>query len=107
MRRRAFGPFISAVAVAAVTVGAFLGPSPAFAHEEREAVAPDGSGSVPVYRTEGQTLLVCKTDAADFATRIAAFPADLKAPTRRCGPSARPTASATCRRPSTRSSSPG
>jgi len=79
MRRRPLAPFISAVAIAAVTVGAFLAPSPAAAHEERDAVAPDGSGSVPAYRTEGTTLLVCKTDAADFAARIAAFPADLKA----------------------------
>ncbi len=60
----------------AVALGAGLGllaAAPAAAHEEREATAPDGSGSVPEYRAEGPTLLVCKTDAADFTLRIAGF----------------------------------
>jgi Right handed beta helix region len=57
-----------------------LGPAaPASAHEERESQAPDGSGSVPTYRTEGAALLVCKTDLVDFAKRIAPFPAELLA----------------------------
>ena len=56
---------------------ASLTPSAALAHDEREAVAPDGSGSVPTYRTEGPTLLVCKTDLVDFTERIAAFSPEL------------------------------
>jgi hypothetical protein len=57
-----------------------LGPAPgAYAHDERDAVAPDGSGSVPSYRTPGTVLLVCKTDKADFDQRVAAFSAELKA----------------------------
>lgn len=51
----------------------------AFGHEERPAAVPDGSGSVPAYRTDGRALLVCKTDQADFERRIAEFPAELKA----------------------------
>jgi Right handed beta helix region len=74
MRRLA----LLAIAVAGGALAA-LGASPASAHQERDAVAPDGSGSVPEYRTEGPTLLVCKTDAADFATRIADFDAELLA----------------------------
>ncbi|MEV0645751.1 right-handed parallel beta-helix repeat-containing protein [Phytomonospora sp. NPDC050363] len=54
-------------------------PAPAAAHEERPITFPDGSGSVPVYRTDGPYLTVCKDDAADFAARIAGFPADVKA----------------------------
>jgi hypothetical protein len=50
----------------------------ALAHDEREAQAPDGSGSVPTYRTDGPALLVCKTDLVDFTKRIAAFPPDLQ-----------------------------
>ena len=49
------------------------------AHEERPPIMPDGSGHVPTYRTTGPTLLVCKTDAADFAARIASFDPALKA----------------------------
>jgi hypothetical protein len=64
-----------------VTAGlAMLAPATAaVAHEERAAVPPDGSGSVPSYRTDGRALLVCKTDQADFERRVAAFPAELKA----------------------------
>lgn len=42
---------------------------------------PEGTGSVPDYRLPddaAETLLVCKTDPADFAERIAGFPADLR-----------------------------
>jgi Right handed beta helix region len=56
-----------------------LGPATmAYAHEERDSIAPDGSGSVPTYRTEGTTLLVCQTDQADFERRVADFPTELK-----------------------------
>jgi hypothetical protein len=61
-------------------VATMLTATPAFAHEERPAVEPDGSGHVPAYRaTSSQTLLVCKTDKADFEQRIAGFFPDLKA----------------------------
>lgn len=60
---------------AAVGVPALPRPT---AHDERETVAPDGRGKVPTYRTEGPTLLVCKSDKDDFDRRIAAFPADLR-----------------------------
>ncbi len=53
--------------------------APASAHDERDAHAPDGSGSVPTYRTSGPTLLVCKTDLVDFTKRIATFPPELQA----------------------------
>src|SRR5262249_28885348 len=49
------------------------------AHDERPPIMPDGTGHVPTYRTTGPTLLVCKTDAADFAARIASFDPALKA----------------------------
>jgi hypothetical protein len=68
--------------LAGITLLGLVALSPAtiaYAHEERDAVAPDGSGSVPTYRTEGTTLLVCQTDQADFERRVAAFPTDLKA----------------------------
>ncbi|GHA18527.1 hypothetical protein GCM10010329_47110 [Streptomyces spiroverticillatus] len=50
----------------------------ASAHEERPVTFPDGSGSVPVYRTGEPDLLVCKTDRDAFERRIAAFPEQLK-----------------------------
>ncbi|MEU7854488.1 right-handed parallel beta-helix repeat-containing protein [Nonomuraea sp. NPDC049141] len=52
--------------------------APALAHEERPITLPDGSGSLPVLRGAEPDLLVCKTDADDFARRIAAFPDPLK-----------------------------
>ncbi|GAB3153055.1 hypothetical protein GCM10027290_45260 [Micromonospora sonneratiae] len=56
-----------------------LAPSaPASAHAERDPVYPDGTGSVPTYRTDGPRLLVCKDDPADFATRIAGFPTEVR-----------------------------
>src|SRR5688572_26440757 len=64
---------------AALLVALLAAPGTAHAHEERDAVPPDGRGTVPTYRTEGQTLLVCKTDRLDFESRIAAFPEELKA----------------------------
>lgn len=73
MRRSALLAAIAGGALAA------LAASPATAHEERETTPPAGTGSVPEYRTEGPTLLVCKTDAEDFAQRIAAFEPDLNA----------------------------
>jgi len=42
---------------------------------------PDGTGSVPEHRTAGEAsevLIVCGEDEADFAERIAEFPADLR-----------------------------
>ena len=62
------------LAAAAVLAGA----TPAHAHDEREVAFPDGTHGVPEYRAEEPDLLVCKTDAADFARRIAAFPAGLR-----------------------------
>ena len=50
----------------------------AFSHYERPTQFPDGTGHVPVYRTSGSHLVVCKTDDADFAKRIAAFPTALQ-----------------------------
>lgn len=50
----------------------------AAAHEEREVTFPDGSGSVPDYRTGGPDLLVCKTDRQEFERRIADFPERLR-----------------------------
>ncbi|MEV1247057.1 right-handed parallel beta-helix repeat-containing protein [Nonomuraea sp. NPDC049750] len=56
--------------------------APALAHEERPVTLPDGSGTLPVLRPglrgAEPDLLVCKTDADDFARRIATFPEVLK-----------------------------
>ena len=68
-----------ALAFAACAVLLTTLTAPASAHEERPITFPDGTGSVPVYRTDGPYLTVCKDDAADFAARIAGFPEDLKA----------------------------
>ncbi|MEV7415689.1 right-handed parallel beta-helix repeat-containing protein [Streptomyces sp. NPDC089919] len=59
-------------------IGLLLAAPAAQAHEERPVTLPDGSGSVPRYRTGEPDLVVCKTDRADFARRIAAFPEDLR-----------------------------
>ncbi|MBX6751827.1 MAG: right-handed parallel beta-helix repeat-containing protein [Micromonosporaceae bacterium] len=70
------------MALLAVIAGgalAALAASPASAHEEREVTPPAGSGNVPEYRTEGPTLLVCKTDLVDFTERIAGFEPELLA----------------------------
>jgi hypothetical protein len=70
------GPRLLLVLLAAATVG--LWPSAAYAHAERPTHPPDGTGSVPVYRTSGPHLLVCKNDRADFEQRISGFPAELR-----------------------------
>ncbi|MDI1459614.1 right-handed parallel beta-helix repeat-containing protein [Catellatospora sp. KI3] len=68
------------LSVTILTAIAALGAqSAASAHEERPTRPLAGTGTVPTYRTSGPTLLVCKTDPADFATRIAGFPVELKA----------------------------
>lgn len=66
-------------ALAIVAFGVFGNATSAQAHDERATRELDGTGSVPVYRTSGPTLLVCKADKADFDARIARFPATLKA----------------------------
>jgi hypothetical protein len=53
-------------------------PAAADAHYERPTHAPDGTGTVPVYRTSGPHLVVCKDDKVDFERRIAAFPTALQ-----------------------------
>ncbi|MEU9997944.1 right-handed parallel beta-helix repeat-containing protein [Streptomyces sp. NPDC050848] len=66
------------VVLAALAAALVTAPG-AQAHEERPVTFPDGSGSVPTLRTGEPDLLVCKTDRADFARRVSAFPAELKA----------------------------
>ncbi|NBE51950.1 right-handed parallel beta-helix repeat-containing protein [Streptomyces boluensis] len=67
------------VALAATLLAALVAAAPtAFAHEERPVTLPDGSGSVPEYRTDAPDLLVCKADRADFERRISAFPDGLR-----------------------------
>jgi hypothetical protein len=70
MRRitRLFGVF------AVLVFGALAYAEPAAAHDERPTRTLDGKGSVPVYRTDGPVILVCKADKADFDRRIANFP---------------------------------
>ncbi|MEZ5096828.1 MAG: hypothetical protein R2731_12345 [Nocardioides sp.] len=77
-RGRVRGLLAWAAAVAAIVVAATVA-SPAAAHDERPTRQLVGTGTVPTYRATGAALLVCKTDRADFESRIAAFPADLKA----------------------------
>jgi hypothetical protein len=48
----------------------------AMGHEERQSSFPDGTGSVPTYRTSGPSLVVCKNSTP---SRIADFPAALRA----------------------------
>ena len=70
---------IRLVLLAVVTaVAAALVPVAAGAHYERPTHFPDGSGHVPVYRTSGPHLLVCKQDDAGFTARIASFSDQLK-----------------------------
>jgi hypothetical protein len=66
------------LAIPAIVAALVLAPTPASAHDERDPIYPDGSGHVPAYRTDGPRLLVCKTDASDFASRVAGFPAQLR-----------------------------
>jgi hypothetical protein len=77
MRRitRCFG--VLAVLAVAVLGSASFGAA-AQAHEERQTTEPLRNGSVPAYRSTGPTILVCKSDRADFDKRIAGFPTALK-----------------------------
>ena len=52
-----------------------LGPGSAAAHEERPVQFPSGLGSVPVYRTGGPTLVVCRSDSL---ARAANYPNALR-----------------------------
>ncbi|HEU4541844.1 MAG TPA: right-handed parallel beta-helix repeat-containing protein [Jiangellaceae bacterium] len=64
-----------------VAVLAILAAPTAAAHADREVVLPDGTGSVPEYRTADEAaeiLLVCSADEADFESRVAGFPAELR-----------------------------
>src|SRR5690348_9607891 len=72
----ASGPVPVTVPVASLSVVAGV-PAGVGTGSERDATPPDGTGSVPQYRGDGQALLVCGTDLADFTKRIAQFPADL------------------------------
>jgi hypothetical protein len=74
--RRRGGISLLFVLLAAVAVA--LWPASASAHSERPTKFPDGTGSVPVYRTTGPHLVVCKSDTTDFTSRISAFPTDLR-----------------------------
>lgn len=65
--------------LAIAAFAAFGLASPASAHDERPTRELDGKGSVPVYRTTGPTLLVCKSDEVAFTQKIAGYPAALKA----------------------------
>ncbi|HEY8840708.1 MAG TPA: hypothetical protein VIO80_08685, partial [Candidatus Dormibacteraeota bacterium] len=76
MLRHRSGSWPLLLLVAAMTFA--LWPASAFAHSERPTKAPDGTGSVPGYRTTGPHLVVCKSDTADFTNRIGAFPTDLR-----------------------------
>src|SRR4051812_16291658 len=78
--RRLIGVLASAVVLLGASAGLVIAPphTAAFAHDEREAIEPDGSGAVPTYRTSGPTVLVCKKDKTDFDNRISAFPGDLR-----------------------------
>ena len=80
MRRLASAVTVAVLAILITAVAVSLpGPGAAWAHDERETKAPDGNGRVPAYRTDSPTLLVCKTERADFDRRIEGFPAALKA----------------------------
>jgi hypothetical protein len=70
---------LATVLVFGAVLAGGLAAQPASAHDERPTRTLDGSGSVPTYRTDGPTLLVCKSDKADFDGRISGFSAELKA----------------------------
>ncbi|MFF8914504.1 right-handed parallel beta-helix repeat-containing protein [Streptomyces sp. NPDC015032] len=67
------------LAVLAALAVTLLAAPAAQAHEERPVTLPDGTGSVPVYRTGEPDLLVCKSDRADFERRVSGFPDGLRA----------------------------
>ncbi|MFI5985543.1 right-handed parallel beta-helix repeat-containing protein [Streptomyces sp. NPDC051555] len=76
-------PAVPAALLAALTVllsllALFAAAPAAQAHEERPVTLPDGSGSVPRYRTGEPDLLVCKTGRPDFERRTAGFPEPLR-----------------------------
>lgn len=64
--------------ILAALAAALLAAPAAQAHEERPVTLPDGTGSVPVYRTGEPDLLVCKSDRADFERRVSGFPEALR-----------------------------
>ncbi|HEX6196878.1 MAG TPA: hypothetical protein VFZ37_13265 [Jiangellaceae bacterium] len=71
---------VSAAAAAAGITLTMVAPGAA-AHDERDVILPDGTGTVPEYRSEAEAadvLIVCDADEAEFAERIANFPADLR-----------------------------
>ena len=70
MRRRESRLLLGLLAAATIA----LWPATSAAHYERPTHFPDGTGHVPVYRTSGPHLVVCKNDDVDFAHRIAGFP---------------------------------
>jgi hypothetical protein len=74
-----FRPVVTLVLIVICLAMTVFTPGQVVAHIERPPRMPDGSGSVPPYRTANPDLLVCKADKADFERRIAAFPADLQA----------------------------
>ncbi|MFD7031889.1 right-handed parallel beta-helix repeat-containing protein [Streptomyces sp. NPDC059917] len=76
-------PAVPAALLAALTallslLALFAAAPAAQAHEERPVTLPDGSGSVPRYRTGEPDLLVCKTGRPDFERRTAGFPEPLR-----------------------------
>jgi hypothetical protein len=80
MRRIGHGVVLAAVAATGLVLAM---AQPAAAHDERPTRTLSGQGHQPAYRIFGPTLLVCKTDKADFDRRSAAFPSDLKATNQR------------------------
>jgi hypothetical protein len=76
LRHRRGSPPLLLVLIAAMAFAVW--PTTALAHSERPTKAPDGTGSVPVHRTSGTHLVVCKSDTGDFTSRISEFPTDLR-----------------------------
>lgn len=68
-------PILLAVSVSLLMVSIAPASSPVGAHAERDVAFPDGSGSVPEYRTAGPFLVVCKPDTPE---RIVGYPSDLR-----------------------------
>lgn len=65
---------------AAVIVTSLLWVAGAGAHEERPVQFPSGEGAVPIYKTEGPYLVVCKPDTLE---RVEGYPRALRAFNRR------------------------
>ena len=59
----------TAFLTAAALVTLLIGPRAAAAHDERPVQFPSGLGNVPIYRTGGRTLVVCKPDSLARAAR--------------------------------------